>query len=121
MHHELAGLSGGTGETSAQHQVVEADLEILQHGVTGLAGGLGALLVHCTELLLGQAVLCAQTLLLAQTHRVIGLGAATGAAVLTGSVRTLFEDALSLGGQSNAEGAGKTHLTARTLNVRHGN
>ena len=119
MHHELTSLSGGTGETCAQHQVVETNLEILEHGVTGLTGSLGALLVHCTELLLGQTVLCAQTLLFTQTHRVIGLGAATGAAVLARSIRTLFENALSLRGQSNAEGAGKTHLTARTLNVRH--
>ena len=39
--------------------------------------------------------------------------------VLARSVRTLFEDALSLGGQCDAEGARQTHLTARTLNVRH--
>ena len=61
----------------------------------------------------------AKTLLLAQTHCVIGFSAATGAAVLARSIRTLFEDALSLRGQSDAEGAGKTHLTAGTLNVRH--
>ena len=119
MHHELTGLSGGTGDAGTQHEVVKTDFEIGEHRVTGLAGGAGRLLVSGAKLLLGDAVLGAQTLLLAQTNRVIGFGATTGAAVLTGSVRALFEDALSLGGQCDAEGAGKAHLTARTLNVGH--
>ena len=119
MHHELTGLGGRAGEAGAQHQGVKAGLQIGEHRVAGLAGGTGALLISGAKLLLRDAVLGAQTLLLAQTHRVIGLGAAAGAAMLTRGIRTLFEDALSLGGQCNAEGAGKTHLTAGTLNVRH--
>ena len=119
MDHELASLGGGAGEACTQDQSVETGLKIGQHGVAGLAGGVGALLVSGAELLLGDAVLGAKTLLLAQTHCVIGFSAATGAAVLARSIRTLFEDALSLRGQSDAEGAGKTHLTAGTLNVRH--
>ena len=119
MHHELTGLGGGAGDASTQNQVIETGLEVGQHGVTGLAGGTGCLLVSGAELLLGDAVLSAQTLLLAHTHRVIGFGAATVAAVFARSVRTLFENALSLGGQCDAEGAGQAHLTARTLNVRH--
>lgn len=119
MDHELTGLGGGASEACTQNQGVKTGLEIGQHGVTGLAGGVGALLVSGAKLLLGNAILSAKTLLLAQTHCVIGFSAAAGAAVLTRSIRTLFEDALSLRGQSDAEGAGKTHLTARTLNVRH--
>ena len=119
MHHELTGLGGGAGDASTQNQVVKTGLEVGQHGVTGLAGGTGSLLVSGAELLLGDAVLSAQTLLLAHTHRVIGFGAATVTAVLARSVRTLFENALSLRGQCDAEGAGQAHLTARTLNVRH--
>ena len=119
VNHELTCLSGGAGEACTQNQGVETGLEIDQHGVTGLAGGVGALLVSGAKLLLGDAILSAKTLLFAQTHCVIGLSATAGAAVLTRSVRTLFEDALSLRGQSDAEGAGKAHLTARTLNVRH--
>ena len=105
--------------TTTQDQGVETGLEIDQHGVTGLAGGVGALLVSGAKLLLRDAILSAKTLLFAQTHCVIGLSATAGAAVLTRSIRALFEDALSLRGQSDAEGAGKAHLTARTLNFRH--
>ncbi len=119
MHHELTGLRGGAGDAGTQHEGVEAGLEVGEHRVAGLAGGVGALLVHSAQLLLRHAVLGAQTLLFAQTDCVIGFGAAAGAAMLTGSIRTLFEKALSLGGQCNAEGARKTHLTAGTLNVRH--
>ena len=92
VHHELTSLSGGTGDAGTQHEVVKTDaLEIGEHRVTGLAGGAGRLLVSGAKLLLGDAVLGAQTPLLAQTNRVIGFGATTGAAVLTGSVRALFE------------------------------
>ena len=87
------GLGGGAGEAGTQHQVVETGLEVGQHGVTGLAGSTGGLLVSGAKLLLGDAVLSAQTLLFAHTHRVIGLGAAAVTAVLARSVRTLFEDA----------------------------
>ncbi len=119
VDHELTGLSGGAGEAGTQDQSVKTGLKVGQHGVAGLTGGVGALLVSGAELLLGDAILGAKTLLLAQTHRVIGFGAAAGTTVLTRSIRTLFENALSLRGQSDAEGAGKAHLAARTLNVRH--
>ena len=88
MNHELTCLSGGAGEACTQDQGVETGLEIDQHGVTGLAGGVGALLVSGAKLLLGDAVLSAQTLLFAHTHRVIGLGAAAVTAVLARSVRS---------------------------------
>ena len=77
------------------------------------------LFVSCTKLLLGKTVLSAKTLLLAKTYCVIGLGTTTSAAVLTWSIWTLLENTLSLWGQSDAEGARKTHLTARTLNISH--
>ena len=119
MDHELTGLSGGAGEACTQNQSVKTGLKVGQHGVTGLAGSTGGLLVSGAKLLLGDAILSAKTLLFAQTHCVIGLSATAGAAVLARSIRTLFENALSLRGQCDAEGAGKTHLAARTLNVRH--
>ena len=117
MHHELAGLCGGAGDAGTQHEGIEAGLQIGEHCVAGLACGVGALFIGGAELLLRDAILSAQTLLLAQADRVIGLGAAAGTAMLTRSIRTFFEDALCLRGQRDAEGAGKTHLKAGT--IRH--
>ncbi len=42
MDHELASLGGGAGEACTQDQSVETGLKIGQHGVAGLAGGVGA-------------------------------------------------------------------------------
>ena len=60
VHHELTGLSGGTGDAGTQHEVVKTDFEIGEHRVTGLAGGAGRLLVSGAKLLLGDAVLSAR-------------------------------------------------------------
>src|SRR5690606_36374719 len=117
--HVLAGLQDGAAETGAQHERVETRLQVLDHDLTGQARLLASVLVHLEELLLAEHVLRAQTLLLAQTHRVVRLGAATGAAVLTGRVGTLLEVLDSLGREREAQLAAQSHLTARTGHRGH--
>jgi len=119
VQHRLARLKDGAGKAGTQHQSVETHLEQLDKGLTGQARLLASLRVGARHLLLAQAVLGAQTLLLAQTHRVVAFLAAGRAAVLTGRVGALLEVLDGLGRQGDAEGAGKAHLAARTLNRSH--
>src|SRR5690606_28172146 len=113
VHDGLAGLGDRTGEAGAQDEGVQTHLEQLDERLTGQAGLLAGLLEDARHLGLAQTVLRAQTLLLLKADGVVGLGAATGAAVLTGAVRALLEVLDRLGGQRDAEGAGEAHLTAR--------
>ena len=71
VHDELAGLRDGAGEAGAEHEGVEAHLEQLDQVLTGQAVGAAGLVERDAELLLADAVLGAQTLLLAQTHGVV--------------------------------------------------
>src|SRR4029079_19740270 len=64
------------------------------------------------QLLLADAVLLAQTLLLAQTDGVVAVELALGAPVLTRILRTLLEVLDRLGGQRDAEGAREADLAA---------
>ena len=115
VHDELAGLLDGAGEASAQDEGVEAHLEQLDQVLTGQAGGATGLFEGAAQLRLTDTVLRAQTLLFLQTNGVVGVLAATGAAVLTGTVGALLEVADGLGGQSQTEGAGLAHLLAGTI------
>src|SRR5690606_33085790 len=121
VHDELTGLRRGTGEAGAEHERVEAHLEELDEVLTGQARLTTGLVEDDAQLLLTDAVLLAQTLLLAQTHRVVAVGLALGAAVLAGSVGTLLEVAGGLRSQRDAEGAGEADLaTVLCLGGGHG-
>src|SRR5690606_17195376 len=115
----LARLQDGAGEAGAQHERVETGLEVLDERLTGQTLVLAGLLVRTRELLLAEHVLGAQTLLLAQTDRVVGLGAAAGPAVLTRGVRALLEVLDGLRGEGDAQGAAQADLAARALDRRH--
>src|SRR5690606_30102981 len=115
----LAGLEDRPGEARAEHERVETRLEVLDHDLTGQARGLAGLVVRTAQLLLAERVLGAQTLLLAQTDRVVRLGAAARTAVLTRGVGALLEVLDGLGRQRDAQSAGQAHLAARTRNTAH--
>ena len=112
VDHVLAGLGDGAGDPGAQNEGVQAHLEQLDEGLTGQALAATGLLEDALELGLADAVLGAQALLLLEADGVVGLGAAAGAAVLTGAVGAALEVAHGLGGQRDAEGAGEAHLAA---------
>jgi hypothetical protein len=112
VHDGLAGLRGRAGEPGAQHEGVEALLEQLDEVLTGQAGGAAGLVEDDAELLLADAVLGAQALLLAEADGVVAVGLALRAAVLAGRVGALLEVARGLRGQRDAEGAGETGLAA---------
>jgi len=115
----LARLQDGAGEAGAEHEGVETRLEVLDERLTGQALVLAGVLVRTRELLLAEHVLGAQTLLLAETDRVVRLGAAAGAAVLTRGVRALLEVLDGLRGEGDAQGAAQADLAARALDRRH--
>ena len=71
VHDHLAGLRGGAGEAGTQHEGVETHLEQLDQVLTGQALGAAGLFEGDLQLLLADAVLGAQTLLLAQTNGVV--------------------------------------------------
>ncbi len=86
VHDELAGLRDRAGEAGTEHEGVETHLEEFDEVLTGLAVGALGLVVGDAELLLADAVLGPETLLLAETDGVVAVLLALGAAVLTGSV-----------------------------------
>ena len=91
MHDQLAGLRGRAGECRTDQEGIQSHLEELDQVLTGQALSATGLLEHDLQLRLADAVLGAQTLLLAKTHRVVGVGLALGAAVLPRRVRTLLQ------------------------------
>ena len=105
MNHVLAGLGDGAGDPGAQDEGVQAHLEQLDEGLTGQALAATGLLEDSLELGLADTVLGAQALLLLEADGVVGLGAAAGAAVLTGAVGAALEVAARPWGVSgDAEG-----------------
>src|SRR5690606_21052580 len=119
VHDGLAGLEDGAGEAGAQDERVQAHLQQLDHRLAGQARLLLGVQVGTVHLLLAEGVLRAQTLLLLEADRVVGLGAATGAAVLARGVRALLEVLDRLRGEREPEGSGQTRLAARTGDVGH--
>ncbi|SIN11012.1 Uncharacterised protein [Mycobacteroides abscessus subsp. abscessus] len=117
VHDHLAGLGDGPGEAGAQHQGIQAGLELLDQVLTGLALGALGLGVGAAHLRLADVVLRAQTLLLAQTHGVVGVLPTTGAPVLAGAVGAALEVLLGLRGQRDPEGAGLADEVARPLGL----
>jgi len=112
VHDELTGLLDGAGEACAQDQGVETHLEELDQVLTGQAGLATGDLEDALHLGLADPVLGAQTLLLLQTHGVVGVLATPGPAVLAGAVGALLEVAHGLRGEGDAQGAGLPHLLA---------
>src|SRR6478752_7461091 len=110
VHDHLARLRGGAGEAGTQHESVQAHLEQLDEVLTRQALGAAGLVERVAHLLLADAVLLAQTLLLAEADGVVAVLLALGAAVLARSVGTLLEVAGGLRGQRNAERARQTDL-----------
>src|SRR5690606_25951084 len=119
VHDGLAGLEDGAGEAGAQDERVQAHLQQLDHALAGQAGLLLGVQVGAVHLLLAEGVLRAQTLLLLEADRVVGLGAAAGTTVLARGVRALLEVLDGLRGQREPEGSGETRLAARTGDVGH--
>ena len=107
-------LSSRASDGRTNEDRVETHLELLDEILTGQAGRLARLLELDLELRLADAVLGAQTLLLAQADRVVAVLLALGASVLTGSVRALLEVLRRLGRQGDAERAGEAGLAAST-------
>src|SRR5690606_14648138 len=105
-------LRGRAGKTRAQDERVETHLELLDHVVTGLAGGALGLFVLDPHLLFTDSVLLPEPLLLAKPHGVVAVGLAPRTAVLAGRVRTRLHDAGRLGGQRDAERAREADLAA---------
>src|SRR5690606_20494299 len=112
VHDELTGLGGGAGEAGTEHEGVEPHLEELDQVLTGQALGAARLVEDDAELLLADAVLLAQTLLLARSDGVVAVGLALGAAVLTRSVGTLLVVLGGLRGEGDAERTGQAYLAA---------
>src|SRR6187200_2550633 len=112
VHDELAGLRDGAGEAGTEHEGVEAHLEQLDQVLTGQAVGAAGHVERDAELLLADAVLGAETLLLAEAHGVVGVLLALGASVLTGSVGALLHVLGGLRGEGDAERAGEAGLAA---------
>src|SRR5690606_39768005 len=91
---------------------VQTQLEQLDQVLTGQAVLAACLVEGDAQLLLADAVLLAQTLLLAQTDGVVAVGLALGAAVLAGGVGTLLEVAGGLRGERDTQRAAETDLAA---------
>src|SRR5690606_7432986 len=109
---QLTGLRRGAGESGAQHECVETHLEQLDQVLTGQAVLAAGLVERDAQLLLADAVLLAQTLLLTQTDGVVAVGLALGAAVLARSVGTLLEVAGGLRGERDSQRTAETDLAA---------
>src|SRR4029453_281088 len=106
---QLARLGPGGAPAGAVPDVVEAQLQVLEHLLAGDARAAAGLGVDPAELLLGQAVGEAGLLLFGELQEVVGLVApAAAAAVLTGRVRAALEGVdLALGAPDvDAEAAG---------------
>src|SRR6478735_6549610 len=112
VHDELTRLRRGAGEARTEHEGVETHLEQLDEVLTRQAVLAAGLVERVAHLLLADAVLLAQTLLLAEADGVVTVLLALGAAVLTRSVRTLLEVLGGLGRQRDAERAGESDLAA---------
>src|SRR5690606_4660830 len=78
VRHGLAGLGDRATEAGAQHERVEAHLEQLDQRLTGQVRLAAGLVERAAQLGLAQPVLSAQTLLLLETDRVVGLVATAG-------------------------------------------
>src|SRR5690606_19187380 len=91
VHDLLTGLRGRAGEACANHKGVEAHLEQLDEVLTGETVGATRLVEDDAKLRLTDAVLGAQTLLLAQTNGVVTVGLAARAAVLSRGVGAHLE------------------------------
>ena len=89
---------------------VEAHLEQLDQVLTGQSLRAAGLIEDDAELLLADAVLGAETLLLAQPDGVVAVGLALGATVLAGSVRALLEVLGRLRRERDAQSAGEAGL-----------
>src|SRR5690606_29183225 len=87
-------------------------LKQLDQVLTGQAVLAAGFVEDDDHLLLADAVLLTQTLLLTKADGVVAVGLALGAAVLARSVGTLLEVAGSLRGKRDAERAGQADLAA---------
>lgn len=112
VHDQLAGLRGGAGEAGTEHEGVQTRLEGLDEVLTGQTGGLAGLFEDDAELLLADAVLGAQTLLLTETDGVVAVLTTARTAVLTGPVGALLEVTGRLRRQRDAERARQAGLAA---------
>src|SRR5690606_10427607 len=120
VHDELARLRRRAGEARTQHERVETHLEELDEVLTRQALGAVRLVEGDAQLLLADAVLLTQTLLLAQTDGVVAVGLALCATVLAGAVRALLEVARSLRRQRDPERTRQTDLAAVLCLRNHG-
>src|SRR5690606_31038167 len=100
----LTGLRRRAGKAGTNDERVEAHLEKLDEVLTRQALRAAGFLEDNAKLSLTDAVLGPQTLLLAQTHRVVAVGLAASAAVLTRGVRTLLKVLGCLRSKGEAEG-----------------
>src|SRR5690606_23308520 len=112
VHDELARLRGGAGEARAQHEGVETHLAQLEEGLTRPALAAARLVEDDAPLLLADAVLLAQTLLLLKADGVAAVSLPLGAAVRAGAVGALLEVAGGLRRERDAERARQTDLAA---------
>ena len=112
VHHELASLSGGSGESRTNQERVKARLKDLNQVLTGQAGSATGFLERYLQLSLADAILGAQSLLLAQTDGVVAVLLALGAAVFARRVWALLKILCRLRRQRNAECARETGLAA---------
>src|SRR5690606_22895959 len=91
---------------------VETHFEELDEVLTRQTLGAVCLVEGNAQLLLADAVLLAQTLLLAETDGVVTVSLTLGASVLAGAVGALLHVASGLGRKRNAERARQANLAA---------
>src|SRR5690606_14540864 len=103
VHNHLTSLRRGARDGRTNEESVETGLEDLDEVLTGQSLDAASLFEGDLQLLLADAVLGAQALLLAKTHSVVGVGLALGAAVRARSVWTLLEVLRCLGGEGDAQ------------------
>jgi hypothetical protein len=114
VHDHLARLRRGAGDGRAHDDRVETHLEELDEVLTGQALRAAGLVEDDAELGLADAVLGAETLLLAEADGVVAVGLALGAAVLSRRVRTLLEVLGCLRRERNAQSARQAGLATAT-------
>jgi hypothetical protein len=99
VNNHLTSLSCRSSETGAEHERVKTHLEEFHQVFTGESLGASCLVKGVAHLLFADAELCAKTLLLTQTERVVALRLTLCAAVLTGRERALAHQSSGLGGK----------------------
>ena len=92
MVDQLPGLRSGSGHAGPVDDVVEAQLQVLEHALTRHALATVGLGVDPTELLFRQAICEASLLFLLELYQILGrVPPTSGPAVLTGRVRAFVQ------------------------------